>query len=175
MAHETVRGRRAGADHDGDHVPAVAGDAAHRGVVPEHGHAGPDRPVLRHGHRAPDPVLRDGLRGAAGPVAVPEPLRGCRLLRQFPARVGLAGGEFSAWRSGFFWGKKGGKLIIHPQEKKKKKSKSVKGGAEAPATTKDGQVPTAPITAPAAASEESGGLRERRSLGPRVEEVEDSD
>lgn len=175
MAHETVRGRRAGADHDGDHVPAVAGAAAHRGVVPEHGHAGPDRPVLRHGPRAPDPVLRDGLRGAAGPVAVPEPLRGRGLLRQFPARVGLAGGEFFRFGGRDLREKQEGALIIHPQEKKKKKSKSAKGGAEAPATTKDGQVPSAPITAPAAVSEASGGLRERRALGPRVEEVEDSD
>ncbi|MCJ1245718.1 Translocation protein S62 [Trapelia coarctata] len=57
------------------------------------------------------------------------------------------------------------------EEKKKKKSKSSKAGK----ATKDGPEASAPITAPPAASGESSGVRERRHLGPRVEEVEDDD
>ena len=74
MAHETVRGRRASADHDSNYVSAVAGEAADRGVVLEYGNAGADWVVLRDGDCAADFVLRDGVCGAAGVVAVSEPV-----------------------------------------------------------------------------------------------------
>jgi len=81
-------------------------------------------------------------------------------------------GGMGGWGGLLMWGSSADTFT---QEKKKKKSKSAAKGATDPATTKDGHVPSAPITAPASASDGSGGLRERRFLGPRVEEVEESD
>ena len=93
VAHQAVRRARARGRVRGHPVPAVAAAAAHRGVVPEHGHAGPHRAVLRHGHLPAVPVRGDRVHGAARAVAVSEPVRGRGLLRQFPAGVGMAGGE----------------------------------------------------------------------------------
>lgn len=93
MATKTLRGRRAGVDHGRGDVSVVAGEAAHRGLVPEHGHARADRLVLRHGAVPPGPILRYVFHRQAGPMAIPEFVRGRRLLRQFPPRLGMARGN----------------------------------------------------------------------------------
>lgn len=76
MEAETVRRRGAGGDLAGGHVPALAREAAHRGLVPQHGRAGTDRAVFRHGHFQIDSVLRDRVYSTAWLVAVPEFIRG---------------------------------------------------------------------------------------------------
>lgn len=81
MADEALRGWGAAADHDGGDVPALAAGVAGGRVVSQHGFPGVDRLVLRHGHRPAHLVLRDGREYAEGPVALPESVRGRRLLR----------------------------------------------------------------------------------------------
>lgn len=76
MEAETVCGGRAGGDFAGRNVPALAGEAADWGVVPEHGRVRTNRLVLRHGNFQAHFVLRDGVYGAAWPVAVSESVRG---------------------------------------------------------------------------------------------------
>jgi len=73
---ETVCRRGAGGNSAGGDVPALAREAADRGVVPKHGRAGTDRAVLRHGHLQTHSVLRDGVYSAARVVAVSESVRG---------------------------------------------------------------------------------------------------
>lgn len=99
MEAEGDGGRRRGGYLCGGPVPAVADGAAAGRVVSEHGHDGPAGPVLRHGHLPSDPVLRHRLRRPAGNMALPEPVRGCRLHRQLQACVGVAGGESSIYLS----------------------------------------------------------------------------
>ena len=79
MEAEAVRGLCAGSDPARCDVPAVAREAADRGVVPELGRVGPAGPVLRHGDFSAAAVLRDGVHGAAGAVAVSESVRGRRV------------------------------------------------------------------------------------------------
>lgn len=72
MAPETVRCRRARADHGRGHVPALARNVAHRRVVSQHGHVGPARFVLRHGDFPSNLVLRHRLHRQARFMAVSE-------------------------------------------------------------------------------------------------------
>ena len=81
MADETICARSLNTDHDRRNVSAVAGHVENRGLVSEHGFPRTHRLVLRNGHRPPDTVLRDRLRGTPGPVAVSELIRGRGLLR----------------------------------------------------------------------------------------------
>ena len=76
MADETLCARSINTDHDCRHVPAVAGDVENRGLVSEHGVPRAHWLVLRNGHFPPDTVLRDGVCGTPGAVAVSEPVRG---------------------------------------------------------------------------------------------------
>jgi len=69
---EAVRGRGAGSDPRSRYVPAVASDVADRGLVSEHGSIGADRIVLCDGDMQIDFILRHGLHGTTGAVAVPE-------------------------------------------------------------------------------------------------------
>jgi len=95
------------ADHDRGDVSALANHTENRGVVSEYGIPGPDRIVLRHGHRPTDTLLRDRLHRSARSVAVPELVRGCGLLRQFPPPLGLAGGESALYFELSAWGRWG--------------------------------------------------------------------
>lgn len=61
MEAEIVRGRGAGGDYGRRYVPVVAGEAPNRGVVFEHGHAGPNRIILRYGDFPTHSVLRHGI------------------------------------------------------------------------------------------------------------------
>ncbi len=93
MAAKTVRRRCPLTHHGRRHVPAVAREAAHWGLVSEHGHARFDRAILRHGDIPPLVILRDSIYGPARIMVVSEPIRGRWIFRQFPARMGMARGE----------------------------------------------------------------------------------
>ena len=80
MEAETVCGRGAGADHDGDYVSALAGETEDWGLVFEYGDVGAVGVVFRHGDFPADTFCRDGFYGAAGLVAVSEFVRGCGVL-----------------------------------------------------------------------------------------------
>lgn len=80
MEAEAVCGGRAGCDSAGRHVSAMAGEAKGRGVVSELGRVRCDWVIFRHGNCATNTILRDGVCGAAGTVAVSESVRGRRVL-----------------------------------------------------------------------------------------------
>ena len=52
----------------------MADDIEDRGLVFEHGDAGPDRTVLRHGHFQGNTLRHHIFRGSARLVVVPEPV-----------------------------------------------------------------------------------------------------
>ena len=79
MAHEALRGRRVVADYGGDYVPAVACEAANRGVVFEYGNGWADRAVFLDGDIQIDIVCRDDVYGAARVMAISKFIRGCRV------------------------------------------------------------------------------------------------
>lgn len=83
MAAKIVRGWSAGGHYGDSDVSALAHQAADRGVVSEYGHAGTHWFIFRHGHLQANIILRDGFHCQARFVAVSEPVRGRRLLRQF--------------------------------------------------------------------------------------------
>lgn len=72
MENQTLRRRCFGTDYGCGDVPIVAHDIEDRGMVFEHGDAGPDRAVLRHGHFQGNTVRRHIFRGPARLVVVPE-------------------------------------------------------------------------------------------------------
>ena len=80
VADETVCAGGSDSDHDGSHVPLVAGEIEDWRLVSQHGFSRTHRSLLRHGYFPPHPVLCDGLYGTAGTVAISESVRGCRFL-----------------------------------------------------------------------------------------------
>ena len=80
MAAEAIRWWRAGSHHGCGHVPALAHQAAHWGVVSEHGHAGTYRVIFCHGDISLTALLCDGVYSQAWPLAISKPIRGCGLL-----------------------------------------------------------------------------------------------
>ena len=73
VAHEAIRGRGADCNHGVGHVPAMADQGAHWGMVSQHGRVGLAGPIFRHGHFQTYSFLCDGLYGTARAVAVSEP------------------------------------------------------------------------------------------------------
>lgn len=72
MADEAIRCGRLGSNHDRGHVSAVADQATDRRLVPQHGLPWPCRPIFRHGHISPDPILRHGRVNAPWFLVVSE-------------------------------------------------------------------------------------------------------
>lgn len=94
MAAEALRIGCAGAHHGRRHVPAMAGEASHRGLVSERGYAGSDYTIFRNGAVPPIIVLRNGIYSPARIMVISEPLRGRGLLGKLCTPMGMARGEF---------------------------------------------------------------------------------